>query len=115
MEAERKAGYPIKAHPPEQQYQALMDVVLSHREVGPELLSSAAGIDYARHIGTIHAYPLAAHYVSVYGGLPTIVGLRGYAAHRAIEAPGAGNQKQTGLLEWMYGPAAKNSRTVVSE
>ena len=115
MEAERKAGYPIKTHPPEQQYQALMDVVLGHREVGAELLGSAAGIDYARHIGTIHAYPVAAHYVSVYGGRPTIVGLRGYAAHRAIEALGAGNQKQSGLLEWMYGPVAKDGPAVVSE
>ncbi len=115
MAAERKAGYPIKTHPPEQQYQALLDVALSHREVGPELLGRAAGIDFARHISTMHAYPVAAHYVSVYGGRPTIVGLRGYAAHRAIEALGAANQKQAGLLEWMYGPAAIDGPGVVSE
>ncbi len=115
MEAERKAGYPIKTHPPEQQYQGLMDVVLSHKKVGRALSAIAAEIDAARHIGTIHAYPIAAHYVSVYGGRPTIVGLRGYAAHRAIEALGAANQKQAGLLEWMYGTAASDGPTEGNE
>ena len=115
MEAERKAGYPIRTHPPEQQYQGLMDVVLSHKKVGRELPAIAGGIDFARYISTIHAYPVAAHYVSVYGGRPTIVGLRGYAAHRAIEALGAGNQKQAELLEWMYGPAAKDGPVAVNE
>lgn len=106
MEAEKKAGYPIRTHPPEQQYQALVDLVLSRQEVGARLLAGAGGIDFARYVGTVHTYPVAARYTSVYGGRPTIVGLRGYAAHKAIESLGAENQLETELLEWMYGAAA---------
>lgn len=115
MEAERRAGYPIKTHPPEQQYQAMIDIVLDHRSVGKELLKVFNEIEFAERIDTIHSYPVAACYTSVYGGRPTIVGLRGFAAHRAIEALGAANQKQTGLLEWMYGHAAKDGPVVVNE
>ena len=106
MEAERKAGYPIKTHPVEQQYQATVEIVLSGRGVGRELLGARAGVDWAGAIRTIHAYPVAACYTSVYAGRPTLVGLRGYAAHQAIRALGAENQTEPGLLEWMYGAVA---------
>ena len=106
MEAERKAGYPIKTHPPEQQYQAAVELVLDRREAARELLRGADGMSAAGEISAIHAYPVVACYTSVYAGRATIVGLRGYAAHCAIEALGAANQQQAGLLEWMYGDAA---------
>ena len=108
MEAERKAGYPIKTHPLEQQYQAMIDLVVQDRAAARQLLTTAAGVDVARQISTVHAYPVAARYSSVYGGRPTIVGLRGYPAYQAIEALGADNQRQISLLEWMYGPVAKD-------
>lgn len=107
MEAERKAGYPIKTHPVEQQYQCTVEIVLSEREVGRELLGDRVEVDWAGSIGTIHAYPVAACYTSVYAGRPTLVGLRGYAAHQAIRALGADNQTEAGLLEWMYGSEAR--------
>lgn len=108
MEAERKAGYPIKTHPVEQQYQATVEIVLSERGMGRDLLGEQAGMNWAGAIRTIHAYPVAACYTSVYAGRPTLVGLRGYAAHQAIRTLGAGNQKESGLLEWMYGPVARD-------
>ena len=111
MEAERKAGYPIRTHPPEQQYQAMLELVLDRREVGRQLLDRTTGLDLAGRISAIHAYPVAACYTSVYAGRATIVGLRGYAAHRAIEALGAANQKQAELLQWMYGDAAGSDAT----
>ena len=108
MEAERKAGYPIKTHPVEQQYQATVEIVLSERRVGRELLARSVAVDWAGAIRTIHAYPVAACYTSVYAGRPTLVGLRGYAAHQAIRALGADNQTQAGLLEWIYGAVARD-------
>lgn len=108
MEAERKAGYPIRTHPVEQQYQATVELVLSRRDVGRELLGDRVKADWAGPIRTIHAYPVAACYTSVYAGRPTLVGLRGYAAHQAIRALDADNQTEPGLLEWMYGPVARD-------
>ena len=105
MEAERKAGYPIKTHPVQLQYQALIELVLDDKRLGKELLS-ASDINCVDNIATIHAYPVIGVYTSVYGGRPTLVGLRGYAAHQAIEALNADNQRQVDLLEWMYGPVA---------
>lgn len=108
MEAERKAGYPIKTHPVEQQYQATVELVLNEKRVGRELLGGGVGVDLAGAIRTIHAYPVAACYTSVYAGRPTLVGLRGYAAHQAIGALGADNQTEPGLLQWMYGAVARD-------
>ena len=108
MEAERKAGYPIRTHPAEQQYQSTIEIVLNEREVGQDLLSDRVGVNWAGAIRTIHAYPVAACYTSVYAGRPTLVGLRGYAAHQAIRALDADNQTEPGLLEWMYGAVARD-------
>ena len=104
MEAERKAGYPIKTHPKEQQYQAWIDLVISGDGVGRRLLSDSDGVAYRDHISEIHAYPVPAVYTFVYGGRPTLAGLRGYPAYEAINGLGGENQKQVNLLEWMYGP-----------
>lgn len=107
MEAERRAGYPVKTHPVEQQYQAWIDLVLDKTEVAKTLFSTGAGIDHGAYISAVHAYPAPAVYTFNYSGRPTLIGLRGYAALAAIRALGAEHQKSTNLLEWMYGPYAE--------
>ena len=103
MEAEKKAGYPIKTHPKALQYQAWIDLVLEADAVAAGLLT----VDDALSVTTVHAYPVAALYTSVYAGRPTLVGLRGYPAYEAIQAFDAAGQREPALLEWMYGPVAK--------
>lgn len=106
MEKERKAGYPVKTHPVERQYQALIDLTLDTVARGRSLLNADDDIDYASHITTIHSYPVRVVYTSNYNGKPTLVGLRGYPAYAALTALNAENQRQTSLLEWMYGDIA---------
>lgn len=108
MEKERQAGYPVKTHPVERQYQALIDLTVDTVARAGELIGSGDGIEYAVHIKTIHTYPVRAVYTSNYNGKPTLVGLRGYPAYEALTALNAENQRQTSLLEWMYGDVAKN-------
>ena len=107
MEAERKAGYPIKTHPKEQQYQAWIDLVLADDGVGKRLLSDADGVAYRDFFSEIHAYPVPAVYTFVYAGRPTLAGLRGYPAYEAIKGLGGMHQTEVGLLEWMYGPVVQ--------
>ena len=106
IEKERASGYPIKTHPVEMQYQAWIDITLDSEVSAKSLIQATDEIDYVAHIKEIHAYPVNVIYTSVYGGKITLVGLRGYSAYQAIKALGATNQRQTSLLEWMYGPAA---------
>ena len=101
MEAEKKAGYPIKTHPLELQYQAWIDLTVKDDAVAKGLL---AGDDLATHIKEVHAYPVATYYTFVYGGRPTLIGLRGYPAYEAITALQGLNHIQPSLLAWMYGP-----------
>lgn len=108
MEKERKAGYPVKTHPVERQYQAWIDLTLDTEARGKTLIEDSDGIDYATHISTIHTYPVRVVYTSNYNGKPTLVGLRGYPAYEALTALDADNQRQTSLLKWMYGDIAKN-------
>jgi hypothetical protein len=103
MEAERKAGYPVKTHPPEQQYQAWIDLVVSDDAVASRLLVPELHGDFAQHIATVHAYPTPVTYTPVYRGRPTLVGLRGYPAYDAIRGLQATNQQELRLLNWMYG------------
>lgn len=107
MEKERRAGYPVKTHSLEWQYQAWIDLTLDTVARGSSLLDEGDAIDYAAHIATIHAYPVRAVYTSNYNGKPTLVGLRGYPAYAAMTALNAGNQRQASLLEWMYGDIAR--------
>ena len=111
MEAERKAGYPVKTHPVEQQYQAWIDLVVEDTAVATDLLGGAGTAQQSQHLATVHAYPVRVVYTSVYAGHPTIVGLRGYAAYEAITALAAANHLQTPLLEWMYGRPAQPDPT----
>ena len=107
MEAERKAGYPVKTHPVEQQYQAWIDLIVDdQRHLGP-LLGGDDDARLARHVHTLHSHPVRVVYTSVYAGRPTLVGLRGYPAWNAIEGLGASHQRQAALLEWMYGEVAR--------
>jgi hypothetical protein len=103
MEAERKAGYPVKTHPLEMQYQAWMDLVVGDASVTKRLLGATDAKLLGEHVRTLHAYPTPVTYTSVYRGRPTLVGLRGYAAYDAIKALKADNQQQLSLLKWMYG------------
>jgi hypothetical protein len=104
MEAEKRGGYPIKTHAKELQYQAWIDLVMANAQAGGALPFAP---DDASAIAAIHAYPVANVYTSVYAGRPTLVGLRGYPAYEAIQKFNAANQRQPGLLEWMYGPITK--------
>ena len=107
MEKERQAGYPVKTHPVERQYQACIELTLGTVARGQSLIKQSDSIDYATHISTIHAYPVRVIYTNNYNGKPTLVGLRGYPAYQALTALNANNQRQTSLLEWMYGEVAK--------
>jgi hypothetical protein len=102
MEAERKAGYPIKTHPPERQYQAWIDLTVTDAETARHLLAPGD----AEFIHTVHVYPTPQVYTSVCRGKPTLVGLRGWPAFDAIQALNADNQRATPLLAWMYGDVA---------
>lgn len=108
MEKERRAGYPVKTHPVERQYQAWIDLTLDTVVRARSLVAQADAIDYADHISAIHAYPVHAVYTNNYNGKPTLVGLRGYPAYEAMIALKAANQRQTSLLEWMYGDIARD-------
>jgi hypothetical protein len=103
MEAERKAGYPVKTHPFELQYQAYMDLLVADESVGAQLLGAADGIDHVSVFSAVHAYPVHAIYTFVYAGTPTIAALRGYPAHELIQSFGATHQTDDLILEWMYG------------
>ncbi|WP_425229958.1 hypothetical protein [Sphingomonas sp.] len=98
--AERAAGYPIKTHPPERQYQAWIDLALTDRSV------TLPTDGLADEVSAVHAYPIAANYTSNYAGKPTFVGVRGYPAWDALTAIGGYNQAQQPIMRWMYGPVA---------
>jgi len=107
MEAERKAGYPVKTHPVEQQYQAWIDLVVETEALAQALISPTDGINYKASLSDIHVYPTRVVYTSNRAGRPTLVGLRGYPAYAAIRSLGAEHQKDQRLLQWMYGASAE--------
>jgi hypothetical protein len=100
MEAERKAGYPVKTHPPEQQYQAWIDLTVADEETCRTMIPSGL----AEHVSDIHAYPAHVVHTFNYGGRPTLAGLRGYSAVEAIGFLDAKQHRDPALLDWMYGP-----------
>ena len=100
MEAERTAGYPVKTHPQELQYQAWIDLVVDDDAVARPLLDVPGLADV---VSTAHAYPVPAMYTFVYDGAPTLIGLRGYPAWEAIGGLGAEHAADPRLLGWMYG------------
>lgn len=107
MEAERKAGYPIKTHPLEMQYQAWIDISVDNDNVLPSLVPAEDGADCATHIATLHAYPSSVVFTFVYQERPTLIGLRGYAAYDAITKMNATHHEAPVLLKWMYGPVVQ--------
>lgn len=107
MEAERKAGYPVKTHPLELQYQAWIDLMVADDRVIRRMLTATDESLLTEHVRALHAYPTPVVYTSVYRGRPTLVGLRGYPAYAAMKALSAVNQEQVSLLQWMYGDAVR--------
>lgn len=107
MEAERRAGYPVKTHPVAMQYQAWIDLSLDDEADAAGLSAEALTPDFAAHVAAVHAYPVRAVYAFVYRERPTLIGLRGYAAHEAISALGGVQHKAPALLRWMYGDVVK--------
>jgi hypothetical protein len=105
MEAERKAGYPVKTHPVERQYQAWIDLVLDARASGRDLLLATP--DLADHVHTVHAYPVTTLCTFNYAGRPTLAGLRGFPAWEALTSLGGWHQARPEILEWMYGDVAR--------
>lgn len=105
MEAERKAGYPVKTHPVERQYQAWIDLVVEKAEDARDLLT--AGPDLAATVSTIHAYPVTTLCTFNYAGKPTLAGLRGFPAWDALTTLGGFHQANPEILEWMYGDVAQ--------
>lgn len=110
MEAERRAGYPVKTHPVDQQYQAWIELVLDDRGTARALPTAGLG----EHVGTVHAYPVPAVYTFVHDGRPTLIGLRGFAAQEAIAGLGAEHAADDRLLEWMYGPVVRGAAVTTS-
>lgn len=105
MEAERKAGYPVKTHPVERQYQAWIDLVVTTSEAARDLLATQP--DLADHVATIHAYPVTTLCTFNYGGKPTLAGLRGFPAWEALTTLGGFHQARPEILQWMYGDIAQ--------
>lgn len=105
MEAERKAGYPVKTHPVERQYQAWIDLVVAQAEDARDLLTAKP--DLGDYVGTIHAYPVTTLCTFNYAGKPTLAGLRGFPAWDALTTLGGFHQAQPAILEWMYGDVAQ--------
>lgn len=105
MEAERKAGYPVKTHPIERQYQAWIDLVVKTPESARDLLQAVPGL--ADTVHTIHAYPVTTLCTFNYDGKPTLAGLRGFPAWDALTTLGGFHQAQPAILEWMYGDVAQ--------
>lgn len=105
MEAERAAGYPIKTHPLERQYQAWIDLTVTDDLAARGLL--AAIPDLADHVVAVHAYPVTTLCTFNYAGRPTLAGLRGFPAYEAMTALGGLHQAEPALLDWMYGDVAR--------
>lgn len=105
MEAERRAGYPVKTHPVERQYQAWIDLVIESPAAARDLLT--AHPDLAEHVHTLHAYPVTTLCTFNYDGRLTLAGLRGFPAWDALTTLGGFHQAKPEILEWMYGAVAR--------
>jgi hypothetical protein len=108
MEAERKAGYPVKTHPPEQQYQAWIDLTVTREDVCRTMIPTGL----SQHVAEIHAFPARVVHTFNYGGRPTLAGLRGYSAVEAIGFLDAKQHRDPALIEWMFGPVAAGGPVV---
>ncbi len=66
--------------------------------------------DFNETISAMHAYPIREIYTIVYGGKPTLVGLRGYPAVEIIEEIGAEFQMSKQVLQFTYGSAINGGK-----
>ena len=100
MEAERKAGYPVKTHPIEMQYQAWIDLTIENDEAAQILMSRLDTTDVAAHVSTIHGTVLSNWAIQPFqqGGLFLIVcaqcpdGFGSQPRFRVGEKPERGDQ-----------------------
>ena len=90
------------------QYRAWLELILDDDAALEPLVRE---LDDTRCAGPVHAFPVFARYTLVVDGRPTDVGLRGYPAVQVIEEAGARNQKNTDLLEAMYGDMVRGADT----
>lgn len=109
MGVESANGYPIHPAPVEEHYQAWIDIVLDDADGLRALLPPEHAAALAATVSEIHVQPVPLVYTYVWGGRPTVVGLRGYPAYELITELGAANQLETDLLEWLYGPVVHGS------
>lgn len=94
----------------DKRYDALLDVQLTEDGTLAKLFDEPERDTST--IEAIHAYPIREVYTLVYGGKPTLVGLRGYPAVETIETAGAEFQKSQQVLKFTYGPATDGVRLV---
>lgn len=85
----------------DKQYQAWIELGITEHT---QLLSMFDDINnLKKYISAIHAYPIREIYTIVFGGKPTLVGLRGYPAAKIIEELAADFQKSKPVLKFTYG------------
>lgn len=94
------------------QYQAWIELELTEGSPLSSMFENDA--DFKKHISAVHAYPIREIYTIVFGGKPTLVGLRGYEAVQTIEAANADFQKSKEVLKFTYGSAV-NGGSLVSQ
>lgn len=97
--------------PVEQQIQAWAEVVFEDRRAADSLFASlpykAVSADAKRYLEGVSTYPVHSTYTLVYGGRPTLVGLRGLDVATAVRAVGARNQTSEEVLRTLYGSDIK--------
>ncbi|HEY7417571.1 MAG TPA: EthD domain-containing protein [Ktedonobacteraceae bacterium] len=97
-------------HPEDKQYQAWMEVMFKNSSAMARFfdifIHHAAIKDLSQYIRALHTYVESETYTYVNQGQPTLVGLRGYSAARAIMAVGARNEMQDDVLRIIYGDEA---------
>lgn len=95
-----------QATPPGGGYDALLEVAfadgLAERRFFESDAYRAVEPTLADALRTLHVYPRRAVFTLLYGGAPTLVGLRGYPAARAIRETGAVNQASGPVLDLLY-------------
>jgi len=94
----------------DKQYQAWIELGLTKGTSLNDMFSNI--LDLNKYISAIHAYPIREVYTIVFGGKPTLVGLRGYQAAKTIEEAGADFQKTKDVLKFTYGNAINGGRLI---
>ncbi|MEL6979876.1 MAG: EthD domain-containing protein [Pseudomonadota bacterium] len=92
----------------DQAFDAWIELAFDTREAAQTaLVSVETALASPEAITAVHAYPVRETYTLVYGGRPTVVGLRGYAVAATAAAVGADNQRSLPVLRSLHGPAVE--------